>query len=302
MASEISRSMQAPVWESKGIRGEGREERHKIVMRFLGENRFSQSIAEDVANGALKTRLIYAGQEPTAVFAHTRKLETIADNFPEGLRVKVFSRLSIDPSGKAQLTPVFTKLLESLREEKAVSVAFHVRPHDRSLGNFLTTQECEIIARNEKETVMARRLDPASLPLKRKREDEPPSLQAPQEKREKIERPPLPITLRAPYIRQIQQGLKTIEGRINSGQFRNIPQGRVIKFFGGPYSVLCEVTKLVVYKSFREMLEKEGFKKCVNEAKSLEDAVRIYDSIPSFKERAAQSGVVAIHLKLKEGE
>lgn len=76
----------------------------------------------------------------------------------------------------------------------------------------------------------------------------------------------------------------------------------MIKFFGGPYSVLCEVTKLVVYKSFREMLEKEGFKKCVNEAKSLEDAVRIYDSIPSFKERAAQSGVVAIHLKLKEGE
>jgi ASC-1-like (ASCH) protein len=144
---------------------------------------------------------------------------------------------------------------------------------------------------------------------KRKLEAEPED-----RKKSKIEKPEAPkeqprfsplhqITLRKKYIYQIRNGQKTVEGRINTGVFSYCKVGDRMRFFyfqDSKDDVVCYITRINKYDSFRDMLSHEGYEKCVFEATSLEDAVRIYDAIPSYTEKAKQFGVVALQLSLKK--
>lgn len=105
-------------------------------------------------------------------------------------------------------------------------------------------------------------------------------------------------TLKQPYLGQIQRGLKTVEGRINTGMFRNIKAGEMIEFFNHNAKVLCKIVKINRYASFEEMLTQEGVAPCLPNTSSLSEGVRIYDNIPGYNERAKQFGVLAIHLSL----
>lgn len=109
------------------------------------------------------------------------------------------------------------------------------------------------------------------------------------------------ITLREPYISQIRQGRKTIEGRINGGIVLQYKEGDTIRFFEGRNprnDVTCRITRITTFRSFREMLQASGFQKCLPEVRSLEEAVEIYDRIPGYAERASRSGVRALHVEL----
>jgi ASC-1-like (ASCH) protein len=55
-----------------------------------------------------------------------------------------------------------------------------------------------------------------------------------------------------------------------------------------------------VYDSFRDMLESEGLGKVLPDCDNLEEGVAIYESIPSYKERCARNGCVALNLKTLE--
>jgi ASC-1-like (ASCH) protein len=105
------------------------------------------------------------------------------------------------------------------------------------------------------------------------------------------------ISLRKIYVDAIKNGSKTIEGRINSGFFKTLKSGQTVKFFSKEGNVTCKIVKIAFYKSFKEMLETEGFKNCIPEVNSLEDAVKIYDSIPGYSFKANKFGVLAIHLE-----
>jgi ASC-1-like (ASCH) protein len=110
------------------------------------------------------------------------------------------------------------------------------------------------------------------------------------------------VTLQRPYIHMIRAGSKTIEGRIDAGFVKRLRIGDTIRFFyhqNPSDCVVCEITSITPYKSFRAMLETEGFKRCIPDAQSLEDAVKIYDKIPSYPERSRQNGVAAIGVKVK---
>ncbi|MCB9092546.1 MAG: GNAT family N-acetyltransferase [Halobacteriovoraceae bacterium] len=110
------------------------------------------------------------------------------------------------------------------------------------------------------------------------------------------------LTLRKKYIHQIKSGRKTIEGRINSGIVLRYRSGDQIRFFyqqDPSDDALCDITDIRKYGSFREMLQQEGYQKCLTDVRSLEEAVRVYDQIPGYAERAAKFGVVAIQLNLK---
>lgn len=114
---------------------------------------------------------------------------------------------------------------------------------------------------------------------------------------------PMEVTLKKKYVNQIQSGRKTVEGRINSGMFRGIQAGTRIRFFykqNQRDDAVCEVLSVQKYTSFREMLEQEGFQNCLTDVHSLEQAVGEYDRIPGYAQRAAQSGVLAIRVKLIE--
>jgi len=102
------------------------------------------------------------------------------------------------------------------------------------------------------------------------------------------------ITLKEPYFSQIINKLKTVEGRINSGQFLRMRAGANIKFINGQREVNCKVEGKVSYNSFKEMLEGEGLHKCLPDARDMNEGVRIYNNIPTYSQKAAQFGVVAL--------
>ena len=104
------------------------------------------------------------------------------------------------------------------------------------------------------------------------------------------------------YIHQIKGGGKTIEGRINSGMILRFNPGDEVRFFykqNQQDDVRCNIEGIRKYSSFRHLLQQEGHQNCLTDVRSLEEAVRIYDQIPGYAERAAKFGVVAIHLSLK---
>ena len=108
---------------------------------------------------------------------------------------------------------------------------------------------------------------------------------------------PFVVTLKEPYLSQIQRGEKTVEGRIAAGMFRRISSGNLIRFFNHNHEVTCRVVSVKQYRSFEEMLKSEGFSRCIPGARSLEEAVRVYDTIPGYTERARQNGVLAIQIE-----
>lgn len=109
------------------------------------------------------------------------------------------------------------------------------------------------------------------------------------------------ITLKRKYIHQIKSGGKTIEGRINNGMILRFKTGDNVRFFykqNERDDARCKIEDIRKYKSFKELLESEGYENCLTDVRSLNEAVRIYDKIPSYSQRAAKFGVVAIQLSL----
>ncbi len=107
------------------------------------------------------------------------------------------------------------------------------------------------------------------------------------------------IPLKNPYLSQISRGLKTIEGRINSGMMRNLKVGDQIRFFNQTGEANCVITAIRSYSSFGDMLKVEGVQKCLPNVHSLQEGVAIYDRIPRYPEKARQFGVLAIEIQLK---
>lgn len=107
------------------------------------------------------------------------------------------------------------------------------------------------------------------------------------------------------FIHPIRMGLKTIEGRIHAGNPATFKVGDTIRFFCPPNEaddIHCTIVKIEPFASFKEMLEKTNFKHCIPSAHTLEEALAVYDSIPSYKERAKEHGVLAIHIKTQKME
>lgn len=107
-----------------------------------------------------------------------------------------------------------------------------------------------------------------------------------------------PMTLQRKYLEMIKGGSKTVEGRINSGPFRGVAQGKGFLFFCQNQKVYCRVEEVKTFTNFREMLRHFGYKSCVPDARSEDAAVSIYESIPGYSERARQHGVVGMRLRV----
>lgn len=120
-------------------------------------------------------------------------------------------------------------------------------------------------------------------------------------KKAKREDKTIEVTLKKIYVNYIQSGAKTIEGRINSGMFKSLKIGQTIRFFyfqNQSDDAVCKVIDIKNFESFKEMLEKEDYKKCIPSAYDKHDAIRAYDNIPGYRERANKFGVIAIYLEL----
>jgi len=105
-------------------------------------------------------------------------------------------------------------------------------------------------------------------------------------------------TLKSQYIRAIQENRKSFEGRVNSGYFKNYQVGDKVKWFAGDLAVETDLVSRDVYPNFRAMITAKGYKSLVPEARSIDDAVRIYESIPGYKEKSERFGVVALGIRV----
>lgn len=103
------------------------------------------------------------------------------------------------------------------------------------------------------------------------------------------------------YIHLIRSGAKTVEGRCAVPLYTKIKAGDVVRFFyraKASDDVVCEVTRVNKYKTFKDMLIAEGVANCVPTTTSLEKALQVYRSFPKFREKELEYGVLAFQLKL----
>ncbi|MFH0846092.1 MAG: ASCH domain-containing protein [Patescibacteria group bacterium] len=102
-----------------------------------------------------------------------------------------------------------------------------------------------------------------------------------------------------PYFGFIKDGVKTVEGRLQKGLYKELKIGDEIQVCNNEEteSVRVEILDLRKYSSFQEMLEKESFKKILPDIISVEEGVGIYRKFYT-EEQEKEFGVVAIEVKL----
>ncbi len=100
-----------------------------------------------------------------------------------------------------------------------------------------------------------------------------------------------------PYMTFIEKGKKTIEGRVGTSYYTKIKPGDVVCFHNRTKEIWCEIIRTRSYPTFKDMLEKEGLKKMLPQANSIEDGVQIYRGFPTFAEKERKFGAFAIEVK-----
>ena len=104
-----------------------------------------------------------------------------------------------------------------------------------------------------------------------------------------------------PWFSLIKVGLKTVEGRLNKGDFASLIKGDCIKLvnteLGFMRDYTIKITSIHKYISFREYLEKEKLEKCLPGIDTIEDGVKVYYKY-YLKEDEEKYKIVAIRFKI----
>lgn len=110
---------------------------------------------------------------------------------------------------------------------------------------------------------------------------------------------PIYCNLRKQYVQAIATGKKTYEGRVNTEFFSKYQPGAVVVWSSGyNNNVTTEIINRRHFASFDNMLSEIGFKCFVPEAKTLEEAKKIYNAIPNYASKVKKYGAIALELKL----
>ena len=100
-----------------------------------------------------------------------------------------------------------------------------------------------------------------------------------------------------PYMTFIEAGKKTIEGRVGAPYYTKIKTGDVVCLHNRKKEIWCEITRTHLYPTFKDMLEKEGLKKMLPQANSIEEGVQIYRNFPTFADKELKFGAYALEVK-----
>ena len=103
----------------------------------------------------------------------------------------------------------------------------------------------------------------------------------------------LPIQRR--YVECLADGRKRVEGRVCVGASATVRAGDVLRL----QWIECRVTRVAKYPSFLQMLQTEGFRRCIPDAESVQEALDVYHSFANYEALAQQHGVVAFALQVQ---
>ncbi|KAL6217297.1 hypothetical protein ACLB2K_010514 [Fragaria x ananassa] len=98
------------------------------------------------------------------------------------------------------------------------------------------------------------------------------------------------LHVQEPFFTQIKDGLKTIEGRYNVGDYSRIGSGALILF---NKCLIVEVKEVRSYGSFSDMLKAESLEKVLPGVKTIEEGVQAYRRFYT-EETERSNGVIAI--------
>lgn len=298
----------------KPIVGDGREARLALVSNHLTQRtplyRFSVDLLRKIQEGDSKCRLATLTADdsrPAGYFIYNQRLSDDYSHlgFRKGIEIQAFASLP-----EVREDDFITKQAPlMLQEIKALSAplqpdSFFITLYktDQAMIRFFQNNGFQTFTLNpDRPFVFLGQSMSSSHGTKRKAE-EPLTPEAPKRVKESSEPSrPVGITLRKIYIHQIRNHQKSVEGRIHSGMFRNLRVGSTVRFFymaNQSDDVVCRIKKINAYGSFQEMIEREGYRTCIPDARDAADAIRQYAAIPGYSEKAAQFGVLALHLEV----
>lgn len=105
----------------------------------------------------------------------------------------------------------------------------------------------------------------------------------------------IPLDVQEPYLSFILNEQKTVEGRLNKGKFKDLKIGDVLLI--GPEEKRFLIERTIVYKTFREMIEKEGIENVIPDKDNIDEAEAVYYKFYT-KEQEKEFGVLAIVIKM----
>jgi ASC-1-like (ASCH) protein len=302
----------ASSWELKPIVGEGREAR----MEYM-RGKLPSDVVDDIINGKLKCRMLYDSATPLGAVVYSDRPDTFRQPFGRSLKI-VYLDTFVSGSSVAAINRQLLDEVYSVARKGAVD-SVHIFSNNISrvaretfsregFTGTLTAAQAPAEFKIFTYTLPTRQPDETDYAPKRTRGENGEAHAAAYDRapvviaRGSNSWPPLKgITLKKVYIHQIRRGDKTVEGRIFSGQFKNIKVGDHLRFFymaDAHDDVVCEVTAVKTYRTFDHMLTEVGYKRCVNDVYSHDQAVKAYAAIPGYTEKEARFGVVAFHLKV----
>ena len=106
--------------------------------------------------------------------------------------------------------------------------------------------------------------------------------------------------LSEPWFTLIYLGNKSVEGRLNKGEFKEMKVNDEIKWINKDFNHREFVTRIVSkkqYSTFKEYLEGEGLDKCLPAISSIKDGLSVYYKYYS-EEDENKYGVIAIRLEV----
>lgn len=108
------------------------------------------------------------------------------------------------------------------------------------------------------------------------------------------------ISVSEPYFTLIDRKLKTVEGRLNKGKFKDLKKEDIVTWYHEQDDKVREcdtvITNIRHYKSFEEYLKRETLKKTLPGIPSIECGVAVYRQFYN-KNKENEFGILAIELK-----
>ena len=107
----------------------------------------------------------------------------------------------------------------------------------------------------------------------------------------------LDVEVQQPYFDAIQNGTKTMEGRLAQHKYTDLQPGDILRFSNpsGTQSLNKTVAHIHRFPTFAAAFETEDFKQAIPDAGSAEDAIAVYEQFyPSSVQK--QTGIVFIGL------
>ena len=87
------------------------------------------------------------------------------------------------------------------------------------------------------------------------------------------------MNLKKIWFDYINNGDKTIEGRLYDDKRKELNVGDTIKFINGEDSFTKEITKLETFDSFNDAVTEENYKKLIPNANNRDEALKVYTDI-----------------------